>query len=151
MTARERTAYPRFKSPIAERDLEDFYTPRVEDLQFLKETITHAPVLRLNMMLLLKTFQSLGYFPDLNEIPVQIVQHIRIALKLPPETWPGYISDKTLYRHHEAVRAYLNVRGFNAEGRLLIEQAVSQAAQTMDDPADLINVGIEVLIQQRYE
>ena len=151
MTARERTAYPRFKPSIAERDLEDFYTPGVEDLQFLKDTITHEPVLRLNMMLLLKTFQSLGYFPDLNEIPVQIVQHIRIALKLPPETWPGYISDKTLYRHHEAVRAYLNVRGFNAEGRLLIEQAVLQAAQTMDDPADLINVGIEVLIQQRYE
>jgi hypothetical protein len=151
MTARERTAYPRFNPMITERDLENLYTPNVDELQFLKDVTTNEPVLRLNVMLLLKTFQSLGYFPDLNEIPKEIIQHVRIALQLPPETLLGYTSAKTLYRHHEAVRSYLNVKAFDAEARRLIEEAVSKAAQTMDDPADLINVGIEVLIQQRYE
>jgi hypothetical protein len=56
-----------------------------------------------------------------------------------------------LYRHHQAIRAYLNVRTFDAAARQIAEQAVRQAAQRMDDPADLINVAIEVLIQQRYE
>ncbi len=151
MTSRERTAYPRFKPLISDRDLYDLYTPTEDDLQFLKRATTQEPTLRLNVMLLLKTFQSLGYFPELDDIPATIVQHIRIALKIPPAVIPGYTTDKTLYRHHEAIRDYLNVRTFDAEARLIIEQAVHQAAQTMDDPADLINVGIEVLIQQRYE
>ena len=32
-----------------------------------------------------------------------------------------------------------------------MEQRVTQAAYTMSDPADLINVAIEHLIQQRFE
>lgn len=151
MTARERTAYPRFNPLIAERDLDDLYTPSEDDLQFLTRATTQEPVLRLNVMLLLKTFQSLGYFPDLDSIPAEIVKHLRIVLKIPQEVTPGYSSEKTLYRHHEAIRTYLNVKAFDTEARQLIERAVWQAAQTMDDPADLINVGIEVLIQQRYE
>lgn len=151
MTARERTAYPRFQPVITDHDLYHLYTPTAEEVQFIQRATRGNSVLRLNAMLLLKTFQSLGYFPDLRDIPAEIVQHIRIALKIPPDILPGYDTDKTLYRHHDAIRAYLNVRAFDTDARQLVEQAVSQAAQTMDDPADLVNVGIEILIQQRYE
>ena len=151
MASRERTAYPRFKPVIADHDLYALYTPTEEELQFLQRATTQEPVLCLNVMLLLKTFQSLGYFPELRAIPAEIVQHIRITLKIPQEVAPGYQTNKTLYRHHEAIRTYLNVRAFDAHARRLIDQTVRQAAQTMDDSADLINVGIEVLIQQRYE
>jgi len=151
MASRERTAYPRFKPVIADRDLYNLYTPTDDDLQFLKQATTQEPGLRLNVMLLLKTFQSLGYFPDLDDIPDAIVQHIRMTLKIPQDVTPGYPNDRTLYRHYEAIRAHLNVRAFDVQARQIIQQTVQQAAQTMDDPADLINVGIEVLIQQRYE
>ena len=151
MASRERTAYPRFKPVIADRDLYNLYTPTDDDLQFLKQATTQEPVLRLNVMLLLKTFQSLGYFPDLDDIPNAIIQHIRMTLKIPQDVTPGYPNDRTLYRHYEAIRAHLNVRAFDVQARQIIQQTVQQAAQTMDDPADLINVGIEVLIQQRYE
>jgi len=62
MASRERTAYPRFKPVIADRDLYNLYTPTDDDLQFLKQATTQEPVLRLNVMLLLKTFQSLATF-----------------------------------------------------------------------------------------
>lgn len=151
MTSRERTAYPRFKPVMTDRDLYDLYTPTEDDLQFLKQATRQEPVLRLNVLLLLKTFQALGYFPDLSDIPEAIIDHVRLALKIPQAIAPTYESAKTLYRHHEAVRAYLNVRAFDAEAKVILEQAIQRAAQTMDDPADLINVGIEVLIQQRCE
>jgi TnpA family transposase len=151
MTACERTAYPRFKPVITDRDLDDLYTPTEDDRRFLEQATTQEPALRLNVMLLLKCFQALGYFPELDAIPAAIVQHIRLALKIPSEVMPGYTVGRTLYRHHEAIRAHLQVRPFDGEAQRLIEQTVRQAAQTMDDPADLINAGIEVLIQQRYE
>ncbi len=151
MTSRERTAYPRFKPVMTDRDLYDLYTPTEDDLQFLKQATRQEPVLRLNVLLLLKTFQALGYFPDLSDIPEAIIDHVRLALKIPQAIAPAYELAKTLYRHHEAVRVYLNVRAFDAEAKVILEQAIQRAAQTMDDPADLINVGIEVLIQQRCE
>ncbi len=151
MASRERTAYPRFKGIIPDRDLQDLFTPTQEELQFLKTATTQEPRLRLNVMLLLKTFQFLGYFPLLQHIPAGIIQHVRAALKIPSETGPGYESEKTLYRHYQAIRAYLNVQAFDAEAKRIAEHTIRQAAQTMDDSADLINVAIEVLIQQRYE
>ncbi len=90
MTSRERTAYPRFKPVMTDRDLYDLYTPTEDDLQFLKQATRQEPVLRLNVLLLLKTFQALGYFPDLSDIPEAIIDHVRLALKIPQAIAPAY-------------------------------------------------------------
>jgi hypothetical protein len=45
MTSRERTAYPRFKPVVTDRDLYDLYTPTEDELQFIKPATTQEPVL----------------------------------------------------------------------------------------------------------
>ena len=58
----------------------------------------------------------------------------------------------TLLAHDQSqIRNYLQVTPFNPEARQLISETVSQSAQVMDNPADLINVAIEVLVKERYE
>jgi hypothetical protein len=36
---------------------------------------------RLHLLIMLKTFQRLGYFPDVEEAPEKLVRHLRSALK----------------------------------------------------------------------
>ncbi len=58
---------------------------------------------------------------------------------------------RTLYRHQNAVRGFLKVKSYNKEARRLIIKTVYEAAQVMDNPADLINAAIEELIKERFE
>lgn len=61
------------------------------------------------------------------------------------------MTKRTLYKHHQAVRLRLNVRTYDRAARKMIVRVVFTAAQTMDNPADLINAAIEELIKERYE
>jgi hypothetical protein len=45
----------------------------------------------------------------------------------------------------------LDIAPYGKGGEHIVETAVEQAAHTMSDPADLINLAIEHLIQQRFE
>ena len=56
---------------------------------------------------------------------------------------------RSRYRH--LIRGYLGITAYAHGGARLVEQHVTEAAATMSDPADLINVAIEHLIQQRFE
>jgi hypothetical protein len=72
------------------------------------------------------------------------------SLRLPAATALD-VTPRTLYRHHEQIRAHLQVRSWGPEARRATIVAVHQAAQVMDHPADLINVAIEELVRQRFE
>ncbi len=61
------------------------------------------------------------------------------------------VTPRTLYRHHEQIRAHLQVKAWGAEARHTTIMTVHQVAQVMDHPADLINVAIEDLVRQRFE
>ncbi len=63
----------------------------------------------------------------------------------------GYEQSRTLYRHKKEIRAYFQVTAFDKQARHLISEAVSKSALVMDNPADLINVAIEMLVKDRYE
>ena len=52
---------------------------------------------------------------------------------------------KSLYRYQAAVRSYLGVEPYGDEAECLITSTVLEAAETMSDPADLINRAIEAL------
>ena len=52
---------------------------------------------------------------------------------------------KSLYRYQAAVRAYLSVIAYGDAGDRLLTGTIAEAAQTMSDPADLINRAIEAL------
>jgi len=149
MTSIERTAYPRLKRRPSAQELTDVYTPTIEDLAFIRVT-ARGPSSTLTLAVLLKVFQRLGHLPRLQDVPFAIVTHVRSSLRLPSDTALD-VTPRTLYRHHEQIRAHLQVKTWGAEARRATIVAVHQAAQVMDHPADLINVAIEDLVRQRFE
>ena len=52
---------------------------------------------------------------------------------------------KSLYRYQTAIRAYLSVRPYDETAERLVTDTSLKAAETMSDPADLINRAVEVL------
>lgn len=150
MASIERTAYPRFKHVPTSRELTMVYTPIDEERAFVERTACGASR-RLTLVVLLKTFQHLGYMPPLHQVPEAIITHLRTVLQLPAGTACNVDSPRTMYRHYQAVREFLGVRAFDQHARHAAIAAVHRAAQTMDNPADLINVAIEELVRKRWE
>ncbi len=150
MTAIERTAYPRLKRNPTDRELTTIYTPTEVELAWVTTTardVSH----RLHLLLWLKCFQCLGYFPGFGEIPSPISDHLRTWLDLDQAVPFGYEQDRMLYRHQQAVREYLQVQVFDNTARLAASATIRTASHVMDNPADLINVAIEELVRLRYE
>jgi TnpA family transposase len=150
VTSIERTAYPRFKRYFTTRELGEIYTPTKSEIAFAYST-TNGQSNILNLVVFLKVFQRLGYFPKIAEVPNSILNHVRGCLKLPTEIGLVYENSKTMYRHRTAIREYLKVNPFDKNARHFCVQSVYESAQVMDNPADLINVAIGELVKQRYE
>jgi TnpA family transposase len=146
------TAYPRFKSRPTDAELQRFYTP-TESEQLLCETATRSAAARLGFAVLLKTFQRLGYFVASSEVPAAIVEHIAAALGEPADrhVLGHYDASHARRKHLGAVREFLGVKSFDADAKAVLQQAFNDAALTKEDLADIINVGIEVLVRHRYE
>ena len=53
--------------------------------------------------------------------------------------------------HLRLVRRFLDVKPFSVQGKTLLRATLSEAALTKEDVADIINVGIEILVCHRYE
>ena len=149
MASIERTAYPRFKRNLTPKELLDVYTPTPQEVQFAYSAARGAESL-LHLLVMLKAFQRLGYFPSITEVPVSIVNHIRQQLSIQSEIQPD-VTPRTRYAHHETVRKYLEIIPFGKHARHICTQALYQSAYVMDNPADLINVVIEELVKERCE
>ena len=81
MTAIERTAYPRFKRNFTVKDLEEVYTPTPQE-RFVASRSTKGSIAELGFLVLLKTYQRLGRFILLSEVPAPIIEHIhRVSAK----------------------------------------------------------------------
>jgi TnpA family transposase len=146
----ERTAYPRFKAAFTSQELVDLYTPTPEELAFAQRQ-TSSPARQFSVLVLLKAFQRLGYFPKLAEVPPAILTHLRGCLQLHRTEGEPEFAPRTLNRYRSAIRTHLHVTVYAQAARHLAVRAVYDAAQTMDNPADLINVALEMLIKERYE
>jgi hypothetical protein len=72
------TAYPRLKNSIDQRELIDLYTPTEAELE-LAVGAAKGEAAKLSFLVLLKTFQRLGYFIALEEVPRCIVESSRAA------------------------------------------------------------------------
>jgi hypothetical protein len=108
MTSIDRTAYPRFTRAPSIKDLREIYTPTPTDAAFVG---THArgPAQKLALMILLKVYQRLDYFPDPQAIPGVVISHIRAVMKYPGDLVPD-IAPATLYRYYAAIREHLEVQ-----------------------------------------
>jgi hypothetical protein len=82
MTTIDRTAYPRFKRALSERDLKEVYTLTEDEITLIDGLATTEQT-RLNLAVLLKSCQRLGYFPDIDAIPKRIVFHSHRQLGIP--------------------------------------------------------------------
>jgi TnpA family transposase/uncharacterized coiled-coil protein SlyX len=145
----ERTAYPRFKRNIDAKELVQIYTLKHEEIE-VAHRAAKGEIQVLNFILLLKSFQRLGYFPRIDEIPTEIIKHLRSQLNITSDM-DLTLPNRTLYRYKSLIREYLNVTEFGASARHVITEATYKSAKVMNNPADLINVAIESLVKERFE
>jgi hypothetical protein len=145
------TAYPRFKTNSTPKDLTAIYTPNPEEIG-LANRLAQRIAPRVSFLVLLKTFQRLGYFPKLTDVPSAIIHHISLCISVPqiPRGLANY-DRKTRTRHIHQILKFLKVTAYGKAAESTMNQAMISAAATKDDIADIINVAIEELIRQRFE
>ncbi|MBF6047911.1 Tn3 family transposase [Streptomyces sp. NRRL B-1677] len=150
MASVERTAYPRFKRTITCRGLHDSFAPGASEVAWARgkaRSPEHLPAL----VVLLKGFQKLGYFPDLDEVPELVVGHVRGLPGLEEDVLPLHDSVRTAARQRDFVRERLGVECDKEKARAVASAAIYEAVQAKDNPADLINVALETLVRKRLE
>ena len=79
MALYEKTVYPQLMATFAADELERYFTPTAEELEFANKG-ARSNGSRLILLTLLKLFQMLHRFPASGEVPAAVVQHIRIHL-----------------------------------------------------------------------
>lgn len=148
----ERTAYPLFPRALTAKDLQTTFTPRPEELIWAQE-VARGAERRLALTVLLKCFQYLRYFPDVESIPTDIVEHIAATMGLPPQPKISYSqSPTTLYRHHKTIRTFLNVLPYtDTQTRKLVLSSAKKAAEIVATRTDIINISIDELVGAGYE
>jgi hypothetical protein len=72
-------------------------------------------------------------------------------MKLPADLVPDIASNHTLYRYYAAIREHMEVQSEGKHVRHVAAQAMHQAAQVMENPADLISAAIEILVKEHCE
>lgn len=152
MLSKADTAYPQLKSKLTNKDLELCYTPTIEELKFCRSR-TRGKCSLLGFVVLLKTFQRLGYFIKAKEIPQQILIHIAGCLDIssPYTLMEKYEKKRVRENHLHLIRRHLNVNPYTGGGKASLEKGLRQAVATREDLADIINMGIEILVRDRFE
>ena len=127
------------------------YTPTQAELELAARAKSETA--KLSFLVLLKTFQCLGYFIVLGEVPRCIVEHIghNRGMLIVPEMPAEYDQSGTRRRHVFLIRNYLHVRSFDRTGQALLASCVRLAAVKMEDLADIVNVAIEELVRGSFE
>lgn len=149
MASIERTAYPRFKKSVSQRELVEVFTPSIDEISWAAEA-TRQDGSQLTLLVLLKAFERLGYFPKLADVPGDVVAHIGRSVGLAE---PGIAepATRTTRRYRVLVRTRVGVVHDPVAARKLIVDTIELEARTKDNPADLINVALEELIKAHYE
>jgi Tn3 transposase DDE domain/Domain of unknown function (DUF4158) len=144
----ERTAYPRFRRLVTAPDLA-LMSPAEDEVAWARARARSDQHL-LALVLALRCFQRLGYFPRLAEVPEIVVEHIRRGLRLPEGT-AAFSAVDTGKWQRRLVRERLGVRHDPQRARTVAEAAVRSAAEVKNDPPDLINVALEMLVKGSLE
>jgi len=150
MTAIDRTAYPRLPSVLPARELMEVFTPTDAEVLWARER-TESDAHLLSLLMLLKCFQRLSYFPRLEQVPSEVAGHLRGLLGLPAVLAAGHQSDRTAKRHRRLVRERLGVLWDPTRIHAVATAAIREALQSKDNPADVINVALEELARAGCE
>ncbi|MBB6348468.1 DUF4158 domain-containing protein [Nonomuraea muscovyensis] len=71
-----RTAYPRFARVVSARELTEVFTPSPAEVEWARGKTQDDQHL-LALLVWLKAYQRLGYFPKLGDVPPVVAEHIR--------------------------------------------------------------------------
>jgi hypothetical protein len=152
MTAIHETAYPRIKPNLSQKELNELFTPTVEELDLLNEKTRQTfPVSRLGFMLLLKYYQYLGRPVKTLKIEPTIKKHVAIQIGVGTDLDLSNYNKSVKYRHAQAIREYLKINMDQKERRKIMKAAALNAAATKENLADIINVVIEELVKFSFE
>ncbi len=124
----------RFKRFMSARELHVFYTPQPDEIVWAREAAGSDGHL-LALVVLLKAFNRLGYFPVLDEVPAEVVGHIRRICgcrSMSPRCTPR---PRTAGRHRSLVRARSEAVHDRAGARKVAADAIEEAARRKNDPA----------------
>lgn len=75
MASAPETAFPRLRSNLTPAELKAQFDPTPEEKDFVLKN-ARQPTGQMALLLLLKTFQRLGYFPRMSEIPPNLAVHL---------------------------------------------------------------------------
>src|SRR6266516_866139 len=143
MTAIERTIYPRFTRTPSAKEVRALYTPFPADRAFV-EKHARGPAQKFSLMIMLKVYQRLHYFPDLQTIPGPVIGHIRSEMKYPDDLVPD-IASATLYRYYLAIREELEIKGQSKETRRTAAAAMRDSAQNSNKHSPLFSGSMDRL------
>ena len=129
------TAYPLLKPSPSERELDEVYTPTLFELSFA-ERRTREPVPHLGL-LVLKTFQRLGYFVKLAEVPKSVIRHIVATAGYAevPEELTRYDNGSLRFRRMTDVLFWVGVMPYDRSARRSMLQACVEASRVREDLA----------------
>ncbi|ALG74229.1 hypothetical protein VY88_17950 [Azospirillum thiophilum] len=146
------TAYPRLELNPPAMEVARF-TPMPAEIAFVRRRARQDGA-RLALLVLLKSFQRLGYFVPFEDIPFVIVEHVA-------DTFPGLTGAAAVLADYQTstyrsrltslVREYAGVAAFGRLARTVAQAAAAEAARMRDDVADIINAVIEELVRRRFE
>jgi TnpA family transposase len=104
----------------------------------------------LALVLSLKCFQRLGYFPGRDDVPEVVVGHVRWCLDLAEGLSP-WCGSRTAKAQRGLVRERVGVIFDPERARAVAADAIRSAAEVKNNPADLINVALEMLVKAALE
>ena len=147
MTSIERTAYPGLGRVVSVREL-DALSPLPDEIEWARQRSRSDEPL-LGLVVALKCFQRLGYFPR-DGLPEVIIDRACGRLGLPAGTVP-VAAQHTAEWQRELVRECVGAVFDPQLARSLAEQTIREEAQVKNHPPDLINVALEVLVRESLE
>jgi len=148
MASIERTAYPRFRRLVTARELARL-SPTEDELAWVKGR-TRTDEHLLDLVTALKCCQRLGYFPRPEHVPAPVLAHLRRCLKLAEGTAPTS-GARAAESHRKLVRERRGVVHDPERARAVAAAAIRAAAEVKNNPPDLINVALEMLVKASLE
>ncbi|MEU7858345.1 DUF4158 domain-containing protein [Nonomuraea sp. NPDC049141] len=103
MTSIDRTAYPRFARVMSARELAETFTPTDDEVDWARGRTQDEQHL-LALLVWLKSYQRLGYFPKLDQVPSAAAAHVRGMLELPESVELEQAAERSAKRHRQFVR-----------------------------------------------
>jgi Domain of unknown function (DUF4158) len=148
----QETAYPCIRKTTSPRDLFEFYMPTREEISY-SENFLQSENSKLGFLVLLKRFQRVGYVIPAPSIPEDITKHIAatIGCTYNVRALKKYARSSNKWKHLDRIRKMMEVEPVGKEAIRFVGIAMRQASEVKLDLVDIINVGFEELVRNRFE